>query len=295
MPAGVVFHVGNALALDSLGKDDGGLTLGGLCLGKGGFDGVEVVTVDGDDVCTESAELVIQGLGGHNVAGFAVDLQTVHVHDGAQVVQMILVGGHKGFPHLTLGNLAVAQHSIDTIILVAQLTGQRHTDGGRDSLTQRAGGHIDTGNVLHFHVARHMTVDAAEHLQLFHGEEAAQCQRGIDGGRAVTLTHDEAVTLGITGVGGIDLHLVEIKSGQNIQTAQRTTGMAGGGLVDHLNGKEAGFGGSQRQRFLVSFHVIVPLHFIIQSAESTLLHLLYFFRQYLSMVFRVSQGVFIAD
>ena len=95
---------------------------------------------------------------------------------------MILVGSHHGFPDLTLGNFAVAQDRIDAVVLARDLAGQRHADGNGDALAQRAGGHIDAGDVFHFHMAGHMAVDAAEHLKILNREEAAQRQHRIYSG-----------------------------------------------------------------------------------------------------------------
>ena len=83
VPAGVVFHEAHTFALDGLGEDHGGLTLGLLGFLVSGFDLVKVVAVDLDDVPAEGLELLVQRLGGHDVLRLAVDLQTVDVNAGA--------------------------------------------------------------------------------------------------------------------------------------------------------------------------------------------------------------------
>ena len=55
-------------------------------------------------------------------------------------------------------------------------------DSDGDALAQRAGRHIDAGDVFHFHMAGHMAVDAAEHLKILNREEAAQRQHRIYSG-----------------------------------------------------------------------------------------------------------------
>ena len=183
----------------------------------------------------ERFKLLVQRLGGHDVLRLAVDLQTVDVDAGAQIVEVVLIGGHHGLPDLTLGDLAVAKNGVDTIILLCDLTGQRHADGDGDALAQRAGGHIDAGDVFHFHMAGHMAVDAAEHLEILDREEAAQRQHRVHGGGAVALGHDEAVTAGVMRVLGIDAHFGKVQVRQHVHAAHRAARMAGGRVVHHLD------------------------------------------------------------
>ena len=254
MPAGVVLHEAHALALDGLGQNHSGLALGGGSFLEGLDDLVIVVAVDLDDVPAEGLALLVQRLGGHDVGGAAVDLQAVHVDDGAQVVQLILGSGHESLPNLALGDFAVAQDGVDAVIPVVELAAQSHTDSGGNALAQRAGGHIDTGNVVHFHVAGHMGVNAAELLQALHGEEAPQGQRGIQSGRAVALGHDKAVTVRVLGILGVHLHDVEVESGQHVQAAEGAAGMAGGSVMYHLDCQQTGFGRVDGQSLILVFH-----------------------------------------
>ena len=207
-----------------------------------------------DDVPAEGFELLVQRLGGHHVGGVTVDLQAVDVHKGAQVVQLVLGGGHGGLPYLAFGQLAVTQNGIYAVGLFVQLAGQSHTHGGRNALTQRAGGHIHAGNVHHVGVAGHMGVNGAETGQFLHGEEAAQGQNGVQSGGAVTLGQDEAVPVGVSGVGGIHVHNVEIQGGQCVQAGQRAANVAGVGLVDHVQTQDARLCGGQGKLF--DFHSI---------------------------------------
>ena len=137
-------------------------------------------------------------------------------------------------------NLEAEGYHVDTAYsaeeaLARDLAGQRHADGNGDALAQRAGRHIDAGDVFHFHMAGHMAVDAAEHLQLLDREEAAQRQHRIHGGRAVALGHDEAVTLRVMRVLGIDVHLGKVQIRQHVHAAHRAARMAGFCEIRHLH------------------------------------------------------------
>ena len=205
------------------------------------------MAVDGDDVEAEGGELLVQGLQRHDVLGGAVDLEAVHVHDDAQVIQLVLGGGHKGLPALALVQLAVAHDGVDAVVLVVELAAQGHANGGGDALAQGAGGHVHAPDVVHLYVAGHVAVDAAEHVQVVHGEEAPQRQNGIEGGAAVALGHDEAVTVRVLGVLGVHVHDVEVQGSDQVQAGHGAAGVAGGGVVDHGQAQNAGLVGLDRQ------------------------------------------------
>ena len=109
MPAGLVLHVADALALGGFHHNGGGRSLGLPRLMERGLDLVKVVTVDLHHVPAKGFQLVRNGVGAHDLVHRAVDLESVVVNDGAQVVQLIVVGQHEGLPHLALLNFAVAQ------------------------------------------------------------------------------------------------------------------------------------------------------------------------------------------
>lgn len=114
-------------------------------------------------------------------------MQIIVIDDEAKVIQLVVVGKHSGLPHLALFNFAIAQNGIDTVVLVPQLTGQRHTAGGTDALTQRTGGKINAGGLIHIGVALQTGTDRAEGGQLLLGEEALFRQHSVQRRAGVTL------------------------------------------------------------------------------------------------------------
>ena len=73
VPADLIFHIGNALALYGLGNDDARLALNGLCTCKSRFDGIEIVSVDGLYVKAESLELLVDRFRAGNFTDRAVN------------------------------------------------------------------------------------------------------------------------------------------------------------------------------------------------------------------------------
>ena len=62
-------------------------------------------------------------------------------------------GEHECLPDLTFLGLAVAHDGVGAVVLTVDLGSECHTYGGRNALTQRSGGHIHAGNVLHIGVS----------------------------------------------------------------------------------------------------------------------------------------------
>ena len=211
--------------------------------------------------------LLVQGLGGHDVSGLAVDLQAVHVDDGAEVVQVILGSCHEGLPDLALFDLAVAQDGVDTVVLLVHLAGQSHANSSGDALTQRAGGHVNALDVVHLSVAGHVAVNAAEELQILLGEEAALCQDGIQSGGAVTLGQDETVPVRVCGVLGIHVHHVEVQNSQSVHGGERTAQVTGCTVIDHVQAQKPSLCCDDFQSFHICFHIVAssyaPHMFII--------------------------------
>ena len=111
VPADLVLHEGNALALNGLLNDHCGLVENSLSLVERSLDLVEVVTVDADNVPAESLELLVDGVRRHNLGYLAVDLETVVINDCNQIIKLIVSREHCSLPYLTLLDLAISEHS----------------------------------------------------------------------------------------------------------------------------------------------------------------------------------------
>ena len=98
VPADLILHERDALALDGLGNDDRRLALLGLRGIDGIRDGLVVMTVDGHDVPAEGTELVLDGIDGHDVVVVAVNLKVVVIHEGDNVVAPVVAGAHRRRP-----------------------------------------------------------------------------------------------------------------------------------------------------------------------------------------------------
>ena len=91
VPAHLVFHERDALALDGLRNDERGLARTRLCGVHRIRNGVKVVSIDGHDVPTKGAELVLDGVDGHDITVVAVNLQVIVIDEGDDVVEPVVL------------------------------------------------------------------------------------------------------------------------------------------------------------------------------------------------------------
>ena len=250
MPASIVLHEGDILALDRFHDNSGGLALHFLGALQSGFDLLEVVTIDVTHMEAESCQLIPNRIRTHDFIDSAVNLKTVIINDDHQVVQLVVGCQHAGLPDLAFLDLAVAQQGVDTSGLALVLQAQRHACGAGDTLAQGAGGHIDAGNGVHVGIALEIGVDVAQGGQVFHGEEATQGQCRIQAGSGVALGKNEAVTVFPLGIGRIHVHLLEVQIGKHISRRQAAAGMAGFGTVGGFDHAHAHLAGSLLQLLL---------------------------------------------
>ena len=211
----------------------------------------EGVAVADDGVEAEGVHLAVQRLRVHNFAGGAVNLQAVDINHNAEVVQLVVVGKHKGLPALALLDLAVTQQGVDVDVAALILGGQRHAAGGGNALTQAAGAHIDAGHGVHIGVALQIAVGVAQGGQVGNREEAALRKGGIQAGGAVALAQHKAVAVRILRLLGVNAHLTEIQVGKDVCRGQAAAWMAAPGTVggfDHTH-THAGRSQFQLQRF----------------------------------------------
>ena len=160
----------------------------------------------------------------HFVVG-TVDLQAVVVQDHGQVVQLVVCGGHAGFPDQAFLAFTVADHGIDTALASDMLRAKRHADCDRNPLPQGTGGSVNTGTLFGVRMALQDPVKLTEMIEFFLSEIAAFAERPVKRRSCVALGEDKAVALGHFVVFGIHIHHVKIQSHQRIGTGQGSARM----------------------------------------------------------------------
>ena len=123
MPAGDILHEADALAFDGVGENDHGLAHDRAGLREGLDQLVHVVAVNVQNLPAKGGVFLIQRLDFHHVLHPAVNLQTIGVDDGDDVIQMEMSGFHGGFPNLALLLFAVAHQAEDFVLLLVESCG----------------------------------------------------------------------------------------------------------------------------------------------------------------------------
>ena len=153
------------------------------------------------------------------------------VDDHAEVIELLVAGKHGGLPDLALLALAIAQQGVRAVSIAPVLGGNRHTHGGRDTLAERAGGHVDARGVVHVGMTLQVAADMAQRLEVLLGEEPALGEHGVQARSAVALGEHKAIAVGLAGIGRVDVHFLKVQIGHDVGSAERTARMAGLGSV----------------------------------------------------------------
>ena len=232
MPAHLILHKGNALALDRVPQDALGYA-GRVRRGQSRLNGVQVMAVDLVQIKAESLYLGGQVAQGHDLVVAAVDLQAVVVDDDRQIVQLVVSGGHKCLPNLPLLALAVTQQGKDLRVLAQLFGAQSHAHSDGAALAQGAGGGIHAGNLLAVRMSLQDAVELAE-VGVFAAVNKAQAgQNRVVAGGTVALAEHKAVPPIPLGILGIQPHVVIKNAGHKLHGRQGTTGMPTAGIGRH--------------------------------------------------------------
>ena len=107
------------------------------------------MAVDALGVPAELGEAGVDRLDGHDVIGVAVDAHLVAVDDGDEVAQLEVPGRHRRLPHLSLGQLSVAEHAPGAVVTPAHSPPEGDADGDREAVPERAGAEVDARDLAH--------------------------------------------------------------------------------------------------------------------------------------------------
>ena len=154
----VVLHEADPFAFGGAGDDGRGLSLHPLCLIEGSQNLCQVVPIDLANMPAEGAPLISHGLGIHHLIGPAIDLLSVAINDGNQIIHLIVGGSHRCLPYLPLIALSIAEENVDPIIAAVKTGGEGNANTEGKPLPQSPGRHLHPGGFGHVGVALHPAV-----------------------------------------------------------------------------------------------------------------------------------------
>ena len=119
--------------------------------------------------------------------------------------------------------------------------GDRHADGIAQALAERAGGGLYARRDEVLGMAGRERTELPEALDLLdgHGLVAEEMEQGIDQHRAVAGRKHEAVAVGPSGIGGVELQEPREQHRCNVGRAHGQAGMAGFRLLDRVHRQRA--------------------------------------------------------
>ena len=165
---------------------------------------------------TKGAPLVGEGLQVHHFFDRAQALNLVVVHDGDQVIEMMLRGKQDRFPVGTLVAFTVAEQTEDAPGLGIPLACQRHARCHGQTVPQRASGYFDARHVFMGGMTSETRAILVESVQPIEGKEARFRQHCIVGGAAMALAENEAVAIGPVGLFGTEREGLAVEDGQEL-------------------------------------------------------------------------------
>ena len=189
----------------------------------------------------EGAELVRHGLDVVDVGHMAVDLQIVEVNDSNEVIELLVARKHRGLPVLALLHLAVTEEHKDAaglgaVALSVEPEAERDTGADRKALAERTRADLHARAGVTVGVALQAAAHLTKRRDLVVRKVAELDEERVERRRRVTLGEDEAVTLGVIGVGRIHTEEAGVEERRHdIGRRERAARMAGARSPQHLD------------------------------------------------------------
>ena len=183
---------------------------------------------------------------GEPARDLAVDRDAIVVVEADELAESPGTGERAGFVRDALHEATVAEEHPSVMIhdLVAGaieyhgelLFGERHADGVRNPLPERARRGLDADVDLVLGVARGSRAELAEMLKLVHREWITrQVEHGIKEHRAMTIREHEAVAVGPAGIAGIVLQEIPPEHFGDVGHSHRHARMTGVGALNGIH------------------------------------------------------------
>jgi|GEM_PF-6917874 len=237
----VVLHGAGALGDGGVADDQGGHAGVGLGLGQGGADLAVVVAVDLDDPPAQALEdlFMVRAVAAAGGTG-QLHLVVVVAHDKARQLEMSGQGGraqaHRG--------LDVAVRGQDIGVVVGDVRpepgpqhglGHGHAHGHGETLSQGAGGGLDSRGQEIFGMPWGFAAELPEAGDVLHGQDALEKKQGIEQHGLVPGREHEAVPVEPGGVVRVDVEKFREQDVAEIGRGHGPAGMAGIGLANGVH------------------------------------------------------------
>lgn len=165
----------------------------------------------------------------------AVVLDVVVVHDGGEVVDLVVGGGRRGLPGLPLVAVAVAEQAVHVVAATVHAPGEGLAQAEGEAHPQGPRRHLHAGRYPYHVVPLQAAAQLAEGQQFIGGEVAGLGQHSVHRRRGVPLAHDEAVAVRPGGVVGVVPEDAEVEGGEDVSAGEGAARVAGAHLGGHAD------------------------------------------------------------
>jgi hypothetical protein len=175
-----------------------------------------------------------------------VDGDAVVVEEHDETAKLQMPGEGNGLLADTLHEVAIRGEHVGVVIdeIVAELgvehtLGERHPDGGGETLAERPGRSLDARRHEIFRMARRLRLELAEALQLVeaHALDTREVQERIEQHRAVARRENEAVAVRPAGIARVVFEEFREQDRGDVGRAHGQAGMARFRLLDRIHGE----------------------------------------------------------
>ncbi len=185
--------------------------------------------------------------------GFLALAETVGVHDGDKIIQLVNARERRGFPNGAFGDFAVAEQNVGVVIQLVLSRGERHADADAKPLAERTGRHVGEREARRG-MAFKVIAKLAELQQFRNRDETVFRPRGVKQRRGVAFREDEPVVVVIMRILRVIFHVAEEERGDDIRRRAARSRVAAARRRGRFDGVDAQLVGDSFQKFNVRFN-----------------------------------------
>ena len=226
VPAFFVLEEGDASALKGLGEDNQGL--GAQADGSEDLeDFLGIVPIDFLGAPAEGLEAFFVGVEVVAQGGRLALAETVDIHDGDEVVQLMMAGQGSGFPDRAFGAFPIAEQDVCAVVQAVQAGAQGHADPDAEPLAERAGRYVHKGQARR-RMPLEVGPELAELEEVLGGEKTGLGPGGVKQRGGMAFGENETVIVMVMRVFGVVAHVAEEQGRDQIGRRAARGGMAAG-------------------------------------------------------------------
>ena len=135
---------------------------------------------------------------------------------------------HERFPAGTFVKFAIAGHNVRGVVLFVKTCRISHAESKRGAVSQRTGGRVKTFDLIAVKVHSETAAGKVEGFEFFFVDKTEVGEHTRKENADVSFGHDASVAVGIVGVLRVEIHILVIKSSEDVGCAHAAADMPAG-------------------------------------------------------------------